>query len=140
MKSSYLEANLIPRWGVGCRRLTPGTNYLESLRAPNVEVAFGECEKITERGVVVEGMEYILDVLICATGFDTSYKPSFPIIGFEGRNLQEDWALEAKSYLGIAASGFPNYMMFVGPNSPVANGSLLPAIGELYLPLMNPYG
>ena len=129
LSMSELEEQLIPPWAVGCRRLTPGLNYLECLKAPNVEVAFGECEMITEKGVVVNGREYVLDVLICATGFDNSYRPQFPIKGLDEINLQDQWASEAKGYMGIAASGFPNYLMFAGPNSPVGNGTVIPAIG-----------
>ena len=125
----HLEDRLIPHYGVGARRLTPGRGYLEALGAPNVEILFGGCESVTEKGMVANGAEVPVDVLICATGFDTSYRPQFPIIGLQGKNLQHEWASEAKAYMSIAAAGFPNYMMFTGPNSPVANGSLLPAIG-----------
>lgn len=51
-----------------------------------------------------------MDVLICATGFDTTFKPRFPLIGPKGNNLQDDWAEEPKSYLGLAAADMPNYM------------------------------
>ena len=125
----HLEDRLIPGYGVGARRLTPGRGYLEALGAANVEILFGGCERVMEKGIVADGREVPVDVLICATGFDTSYKPRFPIIGLQGKNLQHEWATEAKAYMSIAAAGFPNYMMFTGPNSPVANGSLLPAIG-----------
>ena len=126
----HLEDRLIPRYGVGARRLTPGRGYLEALGAANVEILFGGCESVTGRGIVAGGREVSVDVLICATGFDTSYRPRFPIIGLGGKNLQHKWASEAKAYLSIAVSGFPNYMMFTGPNSPVSNGSLLPTIGQ----------
>ena len=126
----HLDDRLIPRYGVAARRLTPGPGYLEALSAANVEILFGGCESVTEKGIVVDGRDVSVDVLICATGFDTSYTPRFPIIGLQGKNLQHEWASEAKGYLSIAASGFPNYMMFIGPNSPVANGSLFPAIGQ----------
>lgn len=126
----HLDDRLIPRYGIGARRLTPGRGYLEALGAANVEILFGGCESVTEKGIVVGGREVSVDLLICATGFDTSYRPRFPMIRLQGKNLQHEWASEAKSYLSIAASGFPNYMMFTGPNSPVANGSLFPAIGQ----------
>lgn len=124
-----LVEHLIPQWAVGCRRLTPGPNYLECLRDPNVEVVFGECERITDKGVVVNGREYVLDIVVCATGFDNSYRPQFPVIGSEEINLHDQWASEAKGYMRIAASGFPNYLMFTGPNSPVSNGTVMPIIG-----------
>lgn len=71
------------------------------------------------------GVETDLDVLICATGFDTTFKPRFPVIGRDGKNLQEEWKDEPRSYLGLAASGFPNYFMFLGPNCPIGNGPII---------------
>lgn len=126
-----LEEKLIPQYGVGCRRITPGVNYLETLGADNVEVVYGEIERITEKGVLsANGKEYELDVLICATGFDVSFKPRFALVGSGGKNLAEDWAEEAKCYIGMAAAGYPNYFTVVGPNSPIGNGPVLCFIGE----------
>jgi cation diffusion facilitator CzcD-associated flavoprotein CzcO len=66
----WLKEKLIPEWGVGCRRLTPGIGYLETLSKPNVKVVFGEIESVTEKGCKCDdGIEYLVDVLICATGF-----------------------------------------------------------------------
>jgi cation diffusion facilitator CzcD-associated flavoprotein CzcO len=114
LNNKFLEEKLIPDWSVGCRRLTPGVGYLESLSKENVEVVYGEIERITEQGCFCEnGKEYPVDVLICATGFDTTFKPRMPLLGPDGNNLQDDWAVEPKSYLGIAAAGFPNYLVFV---------------------------
>lgn len=125
-----LQKLLIPNWGVGCRRITPGVNYLETLGAENVDVVYGEVGRITEEGCVGEdGRLHAIDVLICATGFNTSFRPRFPLIGQEGKSLADEWAQEAKSYFGMGAAGFPNYFMFVGPNSPIGNGPVLCAIG-----------
>ncbi|KAL5319214.1 hypothetical protein ACEPPN_012263 [Leptodophora sp. 'Broadleaf-Isolate-01'] len=128
LQIQYLKDRIIPKWSVGCRRLTPGINYLESLCADNVDTIYGEISEITSRGCVSEGKEYPVDVLICATGFDTSFKPRFPLIGPGGINLQVEWAKEPASYMGIAAPKFPNYLMFLGPNSPIGNGPVLTAI------------
>jgi hypothetical protein len=129
LQNKYLEERLIPNWHVGCRRLTPGVGYLEALGKDNVEVVYGEINEITERGCVCDnGNEYPVDVLICATGFNTSFKPRFPVIGPSGTNLQDVWAKEAQSYLGVAAADFPNYLIFLGPNCPIGNGPVLSAI------------
>jgi cation diffusion facilitator CzcD-associated flavoprotein CzcO len=131
LHDEYLENKLIPEWSVGCRRLTPGVGYLESLRKENVQVVYGEISAITEKGCLCDdGKEYPVDVLICATGFDTTFKPRFPLIGPSGANLQEVWSKDdPESYLGIAAADFPNYMTFLGPNCPIGNGPVLCAIG-----------
>ncbi|KAF1809387.1 FAD/NAD(P)-binding domain-containing protein [Eremomyces bilateralis CBS 781.70] len=129
LHNQFLEEKLIPEWSVGCRRLTPGVGYLEALGEENVQVVYGEITKVTERGCVCDdGNEYPVDVLICATGFDTGFKPRFPIIGPGGANLQDEWAKQAESYLGVSAAGFPNYMLFLGPNCPIGNGPVLSAI------------
>ncbi|KAF9006158.1 hypothetical protein BDQ17DRAFT_1389720 [Cyathus striatus] len=124
-----LAAKLIPKWPFGCRRMTPGPNYLETIRSKKVEVVFGGIDRITENGCLASNeKEYPVDVLICATGFNTSYVPRFPIVGLEGRNLIEEWSNDAKSYFGIGAAGFPNYFTLIGPNSPIGNGPVLIAV------------
>ncbi|KAF8902333.1 monooxygenase [Gymnopilus junonius] len=129
LQNERLEKLVIPKWAVGCRRITPGVNYLETLGSEKVDVVFGGIQRITENGCISDdGKEYPVDVLICATGFETSYRPRFPVIGSNGNSLSEAWAEESKSYLGMAAHGFPNYFMFVGPNSPIGNGTVLVAI------------
>jgi cation diffusion facilitator CzcD-associated flavoprotein CzcO len=55
-----------------------------------------------------DGTTIIVDAIICATGFDTSYKPSFPLVGFE-KDLRDLWKHEPTSYFSIAAAGIPNY-------------------------------
>jgi hypothetical protein len=129
LSNEYLEEKLIPEWSVGCRRMTPGVGYLESLTKENVEVVYGEINEVTEKGCLCDnGQEYPVEVLICATGFDTTFKPRFPLIGPSGANLQDEWAKEPASYWGMAAPGFPNYLIFLGPNSPIGNGPVLSAI------------
>lgn len=57
-----------------------------------------------EDGTIIQ-----VDALICATGFDTSFRPAFPVIGQEGKDLRDVWKEEPRAYLSVAASGFPNY-------------------------------
>ncbi|KAJ3951753.1 hypothetical protein N0V92_011828 [Colletotrichum tropicale] len=120
-----LQERLIPRFEAGCRRINPGEQYLLTLQEPNVEPVFEGIEKITPTGIVAGGIEYPVDVLIAATGFNTTFRPRFPIIGREGNNLQDIWAENPTSYCGTGVSGFPNYMIFLGPNTPISNGSLM---------------
>lgn len=66
--SPHLTSVLIPRWGVGCRRLTPGIGYLESLGEKNVDVVTQDITKITPNGIIAaDGVERIVDTIICAT-------------------------------------------------------------------------
>jgi cyclohexanone monooxygenase len=93
LQNPDLEKDLVPEWSVGCRRITPGTNYLESLSDPNIKVVFGQVTQVTETGVICDNSagEYPLDVLICATGFDTTFKPRFPLVNASGEDLRGLW-------------------------------------------------
>lgn len=123
-----LTSKLIPEFALGCRRMTPGSEYLQSLTCDNVEVITESAAEITRDGIIdATGRETAVDVIICATGFNVS-RPSYDIIGRSGRNLGEEWADFPKGYLSIMAEGFPNLFYFIGPNGPASHGSLLPII------------
>ncbi|CAD6591305.1 MAG: hypothetical protein ASARMPRED_005303 [Alectoria sarmentosa] len=124
LQNDDLAEKFIPTYSVGCSRLTPSPGYLETMRKDNVTAVHSAVTELTETGCICEnGEEFPLDVLVCASGFDTSYRTRFPIIGPGGISLEHDWANELKCYLGIAAAGFPNYCMSLGPYSPVGAGS-----------------
>ncbi|RFU28612.1 hypothetical protein B7463_g7716, partial [Scytalidium lignicola] len=125
-ENEELCERLIPKFEVGCRRLTPGNGFLEALVQPNTTVVFSDIESITENGIMVkDGTHYDLDAIVCATGFDCSYRPAFPVIGRDGRQLSDFWKDEPIHYLSVAVPHFPNYFITGGPNSPIANGSLI---------------
>lgn len=86
---------------------------------------------ITENGFLdSDGVEQEVDVIICATGFDTSWVPRFPIVA-GGINLQDLYAKKPIGYLGVAAPCMPNYFTFYGPYGPLGQGSAMPMI-ELF--------
>ena len=131
LNNHELSNHLIPEFPFGCRRPTPGTGYLESLVDEKVHTIVGNIDRISEEGVVAEdGTTHPIDILICATGFDTTYKPNFPIVGSSGQSLHDAWENEVNGYLGLAVPHYPNYFMTLGPNCPVGNGPLLIAIEQ----------
>ncbi|KIM93784.1 hypothetical protein OIDMADRAFT_61418 [Oidiodendron maius Zn] len=120
-----LQKKLIPSFDVGCRRINPGEEYLVSLQKENVEPVFDPITEVVHDGIVSKGRKHQADVIIAATGFNTSFCPRFPIIGSNDVNLQDIWSSNPTSYFGIGVSGFPNYLTFLGPNTPISNGSLM---------------
>jgi cyclohexanone monooxygenase len=69
-------------------------------------------ERITEKGVVVDGVEYELDCLIYATGFEvgTEYtrRSGYELHGRNGQTLTEKWKDGASTLHGLLSRGFPN--------------------------------
>lgn len=74
---------IVPKWSVGCRRVSPADGYLEALVADNVEPVYGEIDRISEKGVLVAGHDHEVDILVCATGFQAAFKPGFEVTHLE---------------------------------------------------------
>ena len=62
--------------------------------------------EINSRGVVHEGSEYPVDVLIYATGFGMATSTFNMIVGREGRTLRDKWQQRHENVLGLAQQGF----------------------------------
>ncbi|KAG5641634.1 hypothetical protein DXG03_004557 [Asterophora parasitica] len=125
-KKPWIAKHLIPDFAPCCRRLTPGPGYLEALTEDNVDFVPTHIEKVTPTGIqTVDGKHQDLDVIICATGFDTSFQFDFPIHGRNGVDLSAKFLPYPKTYLAVAVDGFPNWFSALGPSAAVGAGSLL---------------
>jgi cation diffusion facilitator CzcD-associated flavoprotein CzcO len=110
INNDKIAAKMIPDFALGCRRMTPGSGYLESLTKENVEVINESATRLTSSGIVDEsGVEHQVDVVICATGFDTTFTPHFKVTGRKGADIKEQFGDFPKGYLGITARNFPNF-------------------------------
>jgi cation diffusion facilitator CzcD-associated flavoprotein CzcO len=116
-----------------CKRPCFHDEYLPTFNRSNVTLVDTEgrgVERLTERGVVANGVEYEVDCLIFATGFEvgTSYtrRAGYDIKGRDGRTLSEKWGNGVRTLHGFASHGFPNCFFLgftqsgVTPNVPHA--------------------
>lgn len=116
--SATAEA-LKPWYSVYCKRPCFSDLYLQAFNNPNitlVETGRAGVERITPTGAIVNGVEYPLDCLIFATGFDTtsSYAKrsgGMSITGVGGRTLNDKWGNGLSTLHGMHTRDFPN--MFV---------------------------
>lgn len=100
--------HLTPSWALGCRRLTPGNGYLESLGSENVQVVPRGAMRFAEHSIIdTSGEVYDVDAIICATGFDTSFAPHFKVHGRDSE-IHEQFGDFPIGYLSIAARNYPN--------------------------------
>ena len=106
---------LKPWYGYFCKRPCFHDEYLQTFNRDNVTLVDTRgrgVERITESGVVVDGVTYELDCLIFATGFEvgTDYcrRAGFELIGRDGLTLTERWRDGVRTFQGLCANGFPN--------------------------------
>ena len=126
LTDDQIYEQLLPPFAVGCRRLTPGDPFMNAIQKPNVTLHKAAVARVKGNKVIgTNGDEVEVDTLICATGFDVSYIPKYPVIGRNGVSLQEKWSAIPEGYMGLAVPDMPNYFVFQGPTFPVSNGSVM---------------
>ena len=108
-----------------CKRPTFNDEYLPTFNLPNVTLVDTSddqgVERITRNGVVANGVEYEVDCIIYATGFEvgTAYtrRAGYEIHGQNGLKLSDYWSDGLKTLHGFSARGFPNcYQLGLGQN------------------------
>ncbi len=128
-------AALKPYYPYGCKRPTFHDEYLPAFNRPNVtlvDTAPRGVSEINARGVVHDGQEYPLDVLIYATGFQWMATSTFNMIkGRDGITLNKKWQTEGtKTFLGLHSNGFPNLFIVSGPQGGGGSFNFTNAIEE----------
>jgi cation diffusion facilitator CzcD-associated flavoprotein CzcO len=112
---------LKPWYDVWCKRPCFHDEYLQAFNKPNVKLLDTDgkgVDAITERGIVVKGVEYPVDCIAFASGFEvgTTYSKRmlFEVYGRGGVSLTEDWAegANAHSLHGLLSRGFPNAFLY----------------------------
>jgi cation diffusion facilitator CzcD-associated flavoprotein CzcO len=98
-----------------CKRPCFHDEYLDAFNQPSTVLLDTDgqgVERITERGVVVQGQEYEVDCIIYGTGFEVGTeliaRTGFETVGRDGITLTDYWADGMRSKHGINVHNFPN--------------------------------
>jgi cyclohexanone monooxygenase len=98
-----------------CKRPCFHDEYLQSFNQPGthlVDTNGKGVERITESGVVAGGVEYEVDCIIYASGFEvgTEYtrRAGFDMRGRDGVRLSQAWTGGMRTFHGMHVHGFPN--------------------------------
>jgi len=104
-----------------CKRPCFHDAYLQAFNTPGTHLVDTDgkgVEAITEKGFVVAGVEYEVDCIIYASGFEVGtpfeQRAGFDLTGRGGLKLSEAWGEGMKSLHGIHVRDFPN-AFFVQP-------------------------
>lgn len=136
-----LRAKLTPDYTIGCKRIILSSTLYPALARDHVQLhdKADAIAEINERGIRTQsGAQVDLDVIVWSTGFDaTDGVISYPVIGREGRTLQQAWSEYPRAYLGTAVPGFPNLFIVTGPNTGIGHTSALFVIEAQMRYIMN---
>jgi cyclohexanone monooxygenase len=108
---------LKPYYRFLCKRPCTNDDYLQTFNRPNVTLvdvsSTKGVERATERGLVANGVEYEVDCIIYASGFEITTEISRrysidAIEGCDGLSLFDYWHDGYKTFHGMTSRGFPN--------------------------------
>ena len=127
VKDPVVAELLIPKdHGFGVQRVPMETGYFETYNRDNVTLVDGATTpivRVTPTGIETSEEAFEFDVIVYATGFD-AFTGAFDHIDIQGANgarLRDKWQAGPVTYLGATVSGFPNFLMLVGPQTAASN-------------------
>ncbi|KAJ0121625.1 cyclohexanone 1-2-monooxygenase [Diaporthe amygdali] len=119
VKDQETAEKLKPWYGTWCKRPTFHDDYLPTFNRENVTLIDTNgkgLERLTENGIVFDGVEYEVDCLVLATGFvvggsnDPSQRVDAPIIGRNEISMTTKWEEPGSTTaFGVFLPGFPNF-------------------------------
>jgi cation diffusion facilitator CzcD-associated flavoprotein CzcO len=129
VKDKKTAEALKPWYRQFCKRPTFNDEYLPAFNRPNVTLVDTRgrgVDRITEKSLAFDGVEYEVDCVIFATGFEvgTAYtrRAGFEVFGRGGQSLTQHWSGGLRTLHGFYSSGFPNcFHMGITQNTVTAN-------------------
>lgn len=121
----HLRALLTPNYEIGCKRRLISSDYYPALASGAVALEPSALAAI-DHGVLVaaSGARHEADVIVFATGFESTQQPYAPLIhGVGGTTLAEHWKKGMTAYASTSIHGFPNLFVVNGPNASLGHNS-----------------
>ena len=132
-----LRRTLTPDYEIGCKRILFSDDYYAALQLDHVTLEPTPLNRIADGSgttgghgnrvaVAASGNSYELDVLVLATGFNST-RPSIAghIRGRESRLLADEWSNGMAAHVSTTVHGFPNMYVLDGPNTALGHNSAI---------------
>ena len=113
-----VAAKLMPWYSQACKRPCFHDEYLPAFNRPNVHLVDTDgrgINEIGENGPIFDGVEYPVDLLIYASGYEVTHdyhhRLGFDPKGRDGVALSVAWGEGPSTLQGVLTRGFPNMLM-----------------------------
>ncbi|MEM6634609.1 MAG: NAD(P)/FAD-dependent oxidoreductase [Pseudomonadota bacterium] len=119
VKNPEVREKLTPDYPWGCKRQIESSDFYPTFNLPNVELVPRAVSELSEDAIIdADGTSHPVDVIILATGFETTkYLSSIDVQGEGGFPLTEAWKRRAAAFVGVTVPHFPNFFILYGPNT-----------------------
>ncbi len=122
-----LRAKLTPDYQFGCKRVLLSDTFYPTLSLPHVVLEDAALTSVNGATVgSASGNEYELDILIFATGFETTNPPYASLIhNGDGTTLAQQWSTGMQAFATTSVHNFPNLFILNGPNTSLGHNSMV---------------
>ncbi|WP_308291494.1 NAD(P)/FAD-dependent oxidoreductase [Microbacterium sp. G2-8] len=120
-----LRAALTPDYAFGCKRVLLSDDFYPAIASGSVVLEPSELAEVRgSRLVARSGSAYEADMLVLATGFETTRQPYAHLVtGERGTTLDAHWATGMTAVASTLVAGFPNMYVLNGPNASLGHNS-----------------
>lgn len=109
---------LKPYYRALCKRPCFHDEYLDTFNRPNVTLVDTDgkgVDHVTEHGIVANGVEYEIDSIIFASGFEMgvplAQRVGYDVYGRSGQALSDKWKAGISTLFGMQTRNFPNFFI-----------------------------
>ncbi len=124
-----LLEKVIPNYPPGAKRAVRDNGiWATTLKRDNVTLRTDGISHVDATGIAMaDGSHVDADVIIYGTGYQASkFLTPMQVTGQDGVDLHEQWAGDARAFLGVSIPNFPNFWCLYGPNTNIViNGSII---------------
>ncbi|HJA04238.1 MAG TPA: NAD(P)/FAD-dependent oxidoreductase [Candidatus Microbacterium stercoravium] len=120
-----LRQALTPDYAFGCKRVLLSDDFYPAIANGSVVLEASELAEV--RGstlIAASGRRHEADVIVLATGFETTRQPYAPLVtGERGITLDAHWSKGMTAVASTLVAGFPNLFVVNGPNASLGHNS-----------------
>jgi cation diffusion facilitator CzcD-associated flavoprotein CzcO len=120
-----LRTALTPDYEIGCKRRLISSDYYPTFTSGRASLEPSALSRIDQGTLVAaSGARYEADVVVFATGFESTEQPyANSIRGVGGETLAAHWSGGMTAYASTSVHGFPNLFIVNGPNAGLGHNS-----------------
>ncbi|GGF40932.1 cyclohexanone monooxygenase [Microbacterium sorbitolivorans] len=119
-----LREQLTPGYAFGCKRVLLSDDFYPAIADGSIALEPSALAAVRgSRLVAASGASYDADVVVLATGFETTRQPYAALVMGEFETLDEHWARGMTAVASTLVSGFPNLYVLNGPNASLGHNS-----------------
>jgi cation diffusion facilitator CzcD-associated flavoprotein CzcO len=119
-----LREHLTPDYAFGCKRVLLSDDFYPAVADGSIVLEPSALDEIRgSRLVAASGANHEVDVVVLATGFETTRQPYAALVTGERETLDEHWSGGMTAVASTLVAGFPNLFVLNGPNASLGHNS-----------------